>query len=79
MKIIVLSITHPLQLLEDPADTEGLQKSKAQLRAILEAQFAKESVGAIFEECSFTLLPRNQLLQNWRGRIIPRFLGITSA
>jgi hypothetical protein len=54
MKIIVLSITHPLQLLEDPADTEDLQTSKAQLRAILEAQFAKKSVGAIFEECSFT-------------------------
>src|SRR6185437_5894287 len=54
MNVTILSITHPLQLLEDPADAEDLQASKAQLRAIVEAQFAKGPVGAIFEECSFT-------------------------
>jgi hypothetical protein len=54
MNVLIISVSHPLQLLEVGTDSELLRASKARLRAMLEERFATGTVAAIFEECSFT-------------------------
>lgn len=54
MNVLIISVSHPLQLLEVETDSELLRASKARLRAMLEERFAAGAVAAIFEECSFT-------------------------
>jgi hypothetical protein len=49
MKVIIISIEHPLQLMEEQTDSISLRASRAHLRKILEEQLA--SVSNIFEEC----------------------------
>lgn len=52
MNVIILSIDHDLQLLENETDPEALRGFKSRLREILEAQLAGGRVAGIFEESS---------------------------
>lgn len=55
MNAVVISITHPLQLLESETDTDELRASKVRLREILQERFAAGPIAAIFEESSLTM------------------------
>ena len=52
MNVKIISISHPLQLLEEEGDTEALRASKTRLREILNERFTKGQVAGIFEEFS---------------------------
>jgi len=54
MNIKIISISHPLQLLENEQDSDALRASKTRLREILIERFTEGQVSAIFEESSLT-------------------------